>query len=118
MKVDLNKRGDGRWQADIITPDGKDHHAIGHNPGAALVELGMYLQTLKPPSDLEQLARVVVDPQTQYDRQLRKAMARADLELLQSRAWPEAEFNNMVESLLLRYQFKSLPDLKLWATSE
>lgn len=108
MKVDLNKRGDGCWQADIITPDGKDHHAIGRNPGAALVELGMYLQSLKPPSD----------PQMEYDRQRRKAMARADLELLQSRAWPEAEFNNMVDSLLLRYQFKSLPELKLWATSE
>lgn len=58
MDVRLSQRGDGQWQADIVLPDGSDHHAIGRTFGEALIELGIYLEKVRPPSDLETLARV------------------------------------------------------------
>ena len=61
MKVQLNKRGDGTWQADILLPDGSDHHAIGRSMGDALMELGFYLNSIRKRSDLETLARVLVE---------------------------------------------------------
>lgn len=47
MDVRLSQRGDGRWQADIVLPDGSDH-AIGRTFGEALIELGVYLEKVRP----------------------------------------------------------------------
>lgn len=42
MKMQLQKRDDGQWQADVWTSDGEDHHAIGSEPWEALIRLGDY----------------------------------------------------------------------------
>ncbi len=111
MKVDLKLRDDGVWQADIVLPDGGDHHAIGRSLADALIELGMYLKTVRPKSDLQVLAETMVG---RDDAEL-KARARVDLDRLQSRAWPVVEFDNMVNGMLAGYGFERLEDLKLWA---
>ena len=60
MKVDLNKNHRGEWQADVTTPDGGDHHAVGHTPGQALIELGVYLESITPrDSDMLTLGKIM-----------------------------------------------------------
>lgn len=46
MKLRLEQRADGQWQADVWTPDGNDHHAIGKEPWEALIRLGQYWESL------------------------------------------------------------------------
>lgn len=61
MKVDLYQRAPNEWQADVILPDGRDCHAVGLSPGRALMELGHFLEDLRPPNDVETLARILVE---------------------------------------------------------
>ena len=63
MKIRLEKRDDGDWQADVWTPDGDDHHAIGKEPWDALIELGVYWGSLprRRESDVETILRIVAD---------------------------------------------------------
>lgn len=61
MRVALNQRHDGKWQADVVLPDGRDFHAVGREPWEALIELGLFWQGQRKTTDLDILANVLLE---------------------------------------------------------
>lgn len=60
IEVTVNKRDDGFWQADTVI-ESRDYHAVGNSVGDALVELGLFIKIVRKTSDLETLARVMIE---------------------------------------------------------
>ena len=63
MKIRLEVNERGEWQADVWPAPGEDHHAVGKTPWLALINLGIYWESLprSRDADLEALARVMID---------------------------------------------------------
>lgn len=63
MQVKLNQIENGKWQADVVLPDGRDFHGIGNSPGDALIELGIFWIRQPEPqrNDIADIFRAVIE---------------------------------------------------------
>ena len=61
MKIKLDINHEGKWQADVLLPDGRDFHAVGAEPWKALIELGIFWANQPKPSDTADIFRVLVE---------------------------------------------------------
>lgn len=63
MQVKLNQIENGKWQADVVLPDGRDFHGIGNSPGDALIELGIFWRSRPEPqrNDIAGLYRTMIE---------------------------------------------------------
>ena len=60
MKISLSKNDRGEWQADAYLPDGRDFHAIGAEPGYALIGLGQFWLAQPKENDMTTLAKILI----------------------------------------------------------
>ena len=61
MKIKLETNDEGKWQVDVLLPDGRDFHAVGNEPWQALIELGMFWANQPKPSDTADLFRSIIE---------------------------------------------------------